>query len=467
MRAVFAILMFGAMGCGAQTRASSPAATVAAQDNIAQPGDRAIVNVSVVDVQRESVLPDRVVIVRDGVIVAVEPADSVELPASVERIDGRKAFLMPGLADMHVHTYAPGDMTMFVAAGITTVRNMYGAPEHLALRAKIAAGEVFGPTLVTAGPLVDGHPAIWPGSVEITDPADADRIVVEQQAAGYDFLKVYSMLSADAYRALAAAATRHAMPFAGHVPLSVPLSEIFSSGQRSIEHLEGYLPALLRTGATFPQTQSVIEAMTFLAENADESKLAGLAATTAQSAVWNCPTLVVWERLGRLSDPEKVMKETRWAEYVSSQMRAYWNPKADFRLKDLTDDDYVHFRKVVAIDGRIVAAIHQAGGKVLVGTDSGNPYVVPGASLHDEMELLIGFGVPRPAVLRAATMGAADFLGKAQTFGVVAPGARADLLLTSTNPLTGPIAIPPAGVMVRGVWQSQAELQAALDALRE
>jgi imidazolonepropionase-like amidohydrolase len=432
----------------------------------AQPGDVAIVNVSVVPMQREGILRDHVVVVRASRIVAVVPAGSVDLGATVKRIDGHGGFLLPGLADMHVHTFFPGDLTLFVAAGVTTVRNMFGAPMHLELRAKIAAGEVLGPTLVTAGPIIDGDPPVWPGSTVLTKAADAEEIVLSQQKAGYDFLKVYSRLSADAYQALVAAAKRHSMPFAGHVPIAVPLAEALASGQRSIEHLEGYLRALLKDGKTVPKETTLLRIMPFLAENTDEAKLAPLAVATAKSEVWNCPTVVVWNRMGRLDDPETLKKQTKWVEYVAPEMLAFWDPKSDFRLKGATAEDYARLRNVDSVRSRILAALYRAGGKLLVGTDTGNPYVVPGSAMHDEIELLVAAGVPRPAVLRAATSGAAEFLGKSGDFGVVAKGARADLILSPTNPLEGPIAIPPTGVMVRGVWHEQSELSTKLDALR-
>lgn len=424
----------------------------------------AFVNVTVVPIERDGVLPDRVVIVRDGQILAVEPATSIELPASVKQIDGRGGFLMPGLADMHVHAFTEAELGMFVAAGVTTVRNMFGMPLHLELRADVAAGKIVGPTMITAGPIIDGDPPIWPGSAIARTAADADKIVTEQQAAGYDFLKVYSKLSAEAYRAIVAAAAKHSMPFSGHVPRTVPLSEALRSGQRSIEHLEGYLPAIQADGARPPRDQPWIKQIGFLVAHADESKIDAVARETAQSTVWNCPTIVVMQRMGRMDDPDRLARETRWIEYVHPIMRARWDPKADFRLKNLSAEEFARFRELTAINGKILTAILGAGGKLLVGTDTGNPFVVAGASLHDEIELLVGLGLSRPTVVKAATAGAAEFLGQAKAFGVIAPGARADLVLSATSPLDGPIAIPPVGVMVRGVWHDHAALQALLDA---
>jgi hypothetical protein len=118
---------------------------------------------------------------------------------------------MPGLADMHVHTWAEHDLTLFVAAGVTTVRDMFGSTRHLAWRNEIARGERLGPTLVTGSPVIDGEPPVWPGSLVLASPADADRVVDKLKAQGYDFLKPYSRLSREAYDALVAAGRKHGM----------------------------------------------------------------------------------------------------------------------------------------------------------------------------------------------------------------------------------------------------------------
>jgi hypothetical protein len=431
----------------------------------AAPGDIAFVHASVVTMHGDEILRDRVVVVRGSQIVSVSPRDGVTMPEGVTQIDAHGGYLLPGLADMHVHINGSEDLTLFIAAGVTTVRNMAGSPLIISGRAQIERGEVFGPTIVTAGPIVDGDPPIWPGSTVLTNEADAERVVVEQQKAGYDFIKVYSKLPAPAYRALASAAKQHQMSFAGHVPTSIPLREALSSGQRSIEHLEGYLPALLKDGVTPGRMGSLIKLIVFLAENVDDKKLPAVVRDTAASSTWNCPTLVIRDRLGRMDDPAALARSVRWAEYVSSWRRARWDPKADFRLASNTPADFVAFRKATLVHDRIVAALYAAGAKLLVGTDVGNPFTVAGASLHDELELFVHAGVPRAATLRAATAGAAEFLGRPGAFGVIAPGARADIVLSSTNPLEGPIAIPPSGVMLRGTWLDQARLQAALDGL--
>jgi hypothetical protein len=189
-RLVFALL---ACSCtphpAAPVSAPSTAAPVgapAAPSFAAQPGDIAITDVTVVPMSTDGELAHRTVVIRGDRIAAIAPAASLHLPSGTTIIDGSGQWLMPGLADMHVHVWGEDQLALFVAAGVTTVRNMFGNPHHLEWRKQLARGALFGPTLVTAGPIIDGDPPVWPGSTVLSDPADADRIVSEQKAAAYD-----------------------------------------------------------------------------------------------------------------------------------------------------------------------------------------------------------------------------------------------------------------------------------------
>jgi imidazolonepropionase-like amidohydrolase len=457
-------LVVGLTGCGAGGAVRT--AVPLPPRFVAQAGDLAFVDVSVIDVLAGAVVPAQTVVVRGQGIVAVADAADVDLPAGVTRVDGHGKFLMPGLADMHVHTWSEAELTMFVAAGVTTVRNMYGDEMHIDWRRRIAAGELVGPTITTAGPIVDGKPPVWPGSAVVESVADADRVVAEQKAAGYDFIKVYSKLTPEAYEAVAAAAKREDMVFAGHVPFAVPLAHALELRQRSIEHLEGYLGALLADGFEKPKQGSYTERLAAMLDHVDERKLPGVIAATVAADVWNCPTLVVIDRISHLGDPAALSKGIRWLEYVPADTLARWDPKADFRFSHSSAADYDVFRRNSDLQKHVIAPLVAAGGRLLVGTDQGNPYVVAGAALHDEIELLVDAGVPRPKVLRAATAGAAEYLDQGGTFGQVTVGARADLILADENPLAGAIALPPSAVVLRGRWLDRGELEKRLEALK-
>jgi hypothetical protein len=419
---------------------------------------------------RDDVLEHYTVVVRGDRIVVVAPSASIDipadLPAGITTIDGTNKWLMPGLADMHVHTWMESDLTLFVAAGVTTIRNMFGTEQHLAWRRQIARGERLGPTIVTAGLLIDGDPPMWPGSGVLDKPADADRLVAEQKAQGYDFLKPYSRLSREAYEALAAAGKRNGMVLAGHVPNAVGLAGVLATKQKSIEHLDGWLLALVPDGTKLPEGGMRAKLRAML-PTLDESRLPGWIARTIAAGTWNCPTLVVLDRFAALDNPAAVRQRAKWLDKIAPAVVAQWEPEQDFRLKAFTGEDFAAMRAANVWRAKILARLSAANAPILVGTDTGNPFVIPGESLHEEIELMVAAGMPRPRVLRAATAGAAVYLGTPRELGIVEVGARADLVLVAINPLAGPLPLVPDGVMVRGRWLARNDLEAKLAAIAE
>jgi|SRR5579884_74440 len=179
-------------------------------------------NVTVVPIDEERVLPSQTVLIEGDRIARIGPAAELEPPDGTERIDGRGRFLMPGLFDMHVHFRDPGFGPLFVANGVTSVRNMWGELVHRNWQRRIARLPIVAPYLYTTGPIIDGWPPIWSGSVVVTRPEDAEEEVAEQHAAGFRAIKVYDNLSAPVYEALVAAARRRGMQVVGHVPRGWP-----------------------------------------------------------------------------------------------------------------------------------------------------------------------------------------------------------------------------------------------------
>jgi imidazolonepropionase-like amidohydrolase len=461
-------LLLVLVACGAPAPAPSATPAPATPAVALQPGDIAITNVSVVPMSRDGVLEHQTVVVRGDRIVAVVPSAQLAVPPTgrtgitATTIDGSNKWLMPGLADMHVHTWNENDFTLFLAAGVTTIRNMFGSDQHLAWRTRIARGDILGPTIVTAGPIIDGDPPIWPGSAVIDSPAQAEAIVADQKAKGYDFLKAYSRLSREGYQALMAAAARHGMTVAGHVPTAVGLEGVLAANQKSVEHVDGWLLALVPESVTLPSEGSNTAKLRVALPRLDAGRLPGLIARTIAAGTWNCPTLVVLDRIAALDNFEAIKRHVKWLDKVPHVLVAQWDPRQDFRFKGFTAEDYATMRAANVWRARIVAALAAANAPLLVGTDTGNPFVIPGEALHDEIELMVAAGVPRARVLRAATADAAIFLGTPHEAGVVEVGARADLVLVSTNPLTTPLPLVPDGVMVRGKWLPRADLEARL-----
>lgn len=232
---------------------------------------RAFIDVHVVDPADGTVYRDYAVVVRDGRIVTVGPVASTPIPDGAAVVDGAGRWLAPGLIDMHVHM-RPGDEEAYVRAGITRVRHMWGYPTLWALMDQIEQGERIGPTIHTLSSGIDAPPVYWPVTQLLTDPARADSLVAVLADRGYSELKIYQDLSTEVYDAVASAARARGMTWAGHKPSRVSLQHVILSGQRSIEHLGGYV------GLSAPA-------------------LADAVALTVREGTWNAPTLAVQQGL--------------------------------------------------------------------------------------------------------------------------------------------------------------------------
>jgi imidazolonepropionase-like amidohydrolase len=418
----------------------------------------AFAHVAVVPMDREQVLENWTVIVADGRIRELGPAEDVAIPEGATVIDGRGKYLMPGLADMHAHTWEEEDFPLLLANGVTTIRNMFGGRIHLEWKKRIAAGELDSPTIYTAGPIIDGNPPIWPGP-GVEDAAQARRVVAGQHAAGYDFLKVYARLSREAYDAILEEAKARKMSVSGHVPDAVGLAVALRSGIKSIEHLSGYEILARKEGGPGEEASWA---------RLDQSQLEGVAKETAKSGAWNCPTLVLFQHRVAPGESEFLDKLLARPEmrYVSPEVVHSWHPENNY-LKHSTPARAASSReKGDVMRKKLVTALHDAGARLLLGTDYGNPFIVPGFSIHLELRNFVDAGLSPFEAIRAGTSGAAEFMNAETEFGTVAPGRRADLILLEGNPLADVANTSKrAGVMVRGRWYSEHELTAELETL--
>ncbi len=253
----------------------------------AQTPSLVFVNVAVVPMDRDVVLRSQTVVVRGDRIVELGPSTTVKPPAGATIVDGTGKYLMPGLAEMHGHLTGGNDalneriLLLNVARGITTIRGMLGHPSHLVLRERVRKGELLGPTIYTSGPSLNGN--------TVPDAPTAERLVAEQKAAGYDFLKIHPGIARGPFDALAATAQKHGIGFAGHVPVDVGVRRAIEVRYRSIDHLDGYVEALLKDGAPVDPRQPGFFGLAFV-DHLDESKLPALVAATKAAGVWNVPT---------------------------------------------------------------------------------------------------------------------------------------------------------------------------------
>ncbi len=431
---------------------ASPFVPLGAQETVAFSG------VSLVDVQAGEVLPDRTVVVRGERIEAVGPSAGVVVPEGARVVDGRGLFLMPGLFDVHVHFADPDTFgPLAVAHGVTFVRDMGGTTERvLSIRARAAAGQLLGPEMAVTGAILDGEQPVWPFSIACRTPEEGRKAVADLVEAGVDQLKVYDGLDAETYRAILEEARRLGRPVVGHVPRSIELEEAFEAGQVSIEHLTGFDVRIGRLAGKEP-TPGRSFAHWLDVPDLSAEDLDSLAKRVAASGAYLCPTLVVYERIGRLEDP--ALLEDPSLAFVPASLREAWKPANDFRFRDWTPQVYELVRKALGEQMALVGRLHAAGGRIVAGTDLSNPYLVAGASLHEELRLLAASGLRPVDALRSATTTAAALCGVADRLGTVEAGKTASMVLLAADPLEDVANVSRvAGVVLRGRYLDRGAL---------
>jgi imidazolonepropionase-like amidohydrolase len=440
--------------------------------------DRPVVfaDISVIDATGSPARPHRTVTVRDGKIADIEEYRPGGAPKTAEVIDGSGKFLIPGLWDMHVHWYDERFLPLFLANGVTGVRQMWGMDVHQRWRRRMQEGSLVGPREIIASGIIDGPKPVWPNSIAVKDAAEGEAAVRNSRRNGADFIKVYSLLPRDAYFAIAAASKREGIPFAGHVTFAVSLSEASDAGQKSIEHLSGVLLAASSREDEF--RKELVEAMARdnpfaatgaigqrrareLRESYDPAKAAALYRRLARNHTWQAPTLTVLRAMANLDDPTFI--DDPRLKYVPASMRQMWDPRSDFRLKQRTKEDWNQARQTYDLYVKVVGEMRREGVQILAGTDVLNPFCFPGFSLHDELALLNGAGLTPMEAIQAATRGAADYLGILDSSGTVQKGKTADLVVLDANPLddirdTRKI----AGVMLGGRYFPRSSLEKML-----
>jgi len=406
-----------------------------------------ITNVTIIDVTGAPAASDMTVVITGDRITDVGPTKSLRTPKDAQVVSAAGKYLIPGLWDMHVHWYLKDYLPLFLANGVTGIRQMWGMPMHHQWRKEQQSGSLFGPRMFIASPIVDGPNPIWQGSVSVTNEAQAREAVNKVRQDGADFIKIYTRLTRDAFFAIADETKKLGITFAGHVPQSVTVAEASDAGQKSIEHLTGILLAcssredelrreLVSATSANPSQFSAprlrqINRSTMETFSAEKASV--LFALLKRNHTWQCPTLTVLRSGAFLADPS--FRDDPRLKYMPSSVKTQWDPTKDFRFRNRTDEDNqisrVGFRKQM----EIIRLMRQAGVEFIAGTDVLNPYCFPGFSLHDELALLVEAGLTPLEALQAATINAARYQSKEKELGTVEKGKIADLVLLDSNPL--------------------------------
>lgn len=402
-----------------------------------------------------AVLRDATVVIDGGRITALQGP----VPRGAKRIDGRGKWLIPGLADMHVHlpsdglmrpprfpTEAPNlffdtqdIMTPYIANGVTQVMNLDAVAASVGQRNAIARGSVLGPHIALAAVINGGTGR---GRIANT-PADGRQAVRDSRGEGYDFIKVYSDLDTETFLAIVDEAGKVGMKVVGHIP----------------EAFEGKLDSAFVPGFALI---AHAEELSKHSENFTDADAARFARLAKQNGTWVTPTLVVMRWIASETRSLDEMKASPDLRYVHPLLQSKWIAANRYN-KNSSPKLVAYFDRMVEFHQRLVRALKAEGVPMVAGSDALTSGVVGGFSLHEELELLVGAGLTSEEALAAATRLPAEWLGVAGDRGTVEVGRRADLLLLDADPLAD-IANTRriAGVFLGGRYLTRTRLEAMM-----
>ncbi|MDQ2771847.1 MAG: amidohydrolase family protein [Bacteroidota bacterium] len=409
---------------------------------VAQAQQLTIIHANVVDVATGNIRPDMTVVINGNRITRVSPAARAKPPTG-RVVDATGQYLIPGLWDMHTHVYFDGTaaagtdliLPLLLANGITGIRDMGSELDSiLKARADIAAHRRPGPRLVVSGPMLDGPKSPYKASIAIASAEDGRQAVDRLKARGVDFIKVQSLVPREAYFAIAAEAKKVGLAMDGHVPDAVRASEALTAGQRSFEHLIGIFEASSTAEDAYVAGQEKSPGR-LLATYDPAREAAFIRQLAAHPWVWQCPTLF-WERGQWLVDSIAWREDPNLAFAGHSWVAQRW-PRAQTNIARTLDTEPLPVRaRFVTHELDLVRKLHAAHVGFLAGTDTpAGVDLIPGASLHLELQRFVAAGFTPLEALQTATLNPARFFGRQADFGSVQAGRLADLVLLSANPL--------------------------------
>jgi len=398
-----------------------------------------ITHATVVNTVTGALEPDRTVIISGNRIQQVVPSKNAGVPKGTV-VDAHGEYLIPGLWDMHTHVFfgstaKDGDdliLPLLLANGITGVRDMGSALDPvLHARDEVAAHREMGPRMIVSGPMLDGPKSTYKAAIAISTPEDGRKAVDMLKQRGADFVKVQSGVPREAYFAIADEAKKVGIPFEGHVPDAIRASEAVAAGQRTFEHLIGIFEASSPDETKYLTGKKTVG---MFLDTYDPKLEARMISLLAAKQVWQCPTLY-WERGQWLVDAIDYTKDPDLA-YAGKTWVTKW-PRSQKSIMQTLDTDPLPVReKFVEHELGIVRRLHAANVPFLAGTDTpAGVDVIPGISLHLELQRFVAAGFTPLEALQTATLNPSKFYGRTKDFGTVEQGRIADLVLLRENPL--------------------------------
>ncbi|MGH2397719.1 MAG: amidohydrolase family protein [bacterium] len=399
------------------------AAIAAAQP---QPSSLVIRNGTLIDGTGRPPVPGATVFISGDRITRIATGE-LAIPAGARVIDATSLTILPGLIDMHIH-HRVWMWPIFLRFGITTVRDVGSDPEIiLNMRELERRGQLTAPRIFACGPLLDGTPPVWGtnwrGSVGLTSADEARAVARQLIDRGVDCLKVYSRLPAPLLRAVVEIASARGVLVTGHLGV-VPARDAVEVGVQALEHT---------SGIQLPMSSAVQQS---------------LVRFFVEKRIFIVPTVLVEENIGEL--PVIGNADYPYLDLVPPDEAHRWlSWRTDFRFQGMREEHFASWKERVAAKAAFIRAFHRAGGRVVAGSDTPNPFVIPGLSLHRELESLVAAGLsPMDAIMSATSVAAA--LLRRTDLGTIGEGKLSDVILVEGNPASDIAATRNVRMVIKG-----------------
>jgi imidazolonepropionase-like amidohydrolase len=429
--------------------------------------------------------PSRIMI-DDGRISEVGDRNDLAAHPGGETV--QTAFAMPGLIDAHVHIagYREGSPVgapfepeknfarLCALAGVTTVRDLGNSVETIAYMREWSL-KFQGPRVISSGPILDRPPLAWPFS-RMARNGDEVRHAVHQLAGeGLEWIKAYRGVEPEVFGTVVEAATSHNLPVAVHCGRTTA-SQASDAGTRSLEHISHALPDLLagHSNGNLPGDGSGY-ALAWANVDPGGSAATEFVQRLKANGTWMCPTVLVsrrWALIDEMVNEPKLDYAAIVMPY-HRELKRMQNPvgmrvgrmymSRFMPVTTLSRRERKQAEAGLANMAELVVRMHREGVRLVAGTDSPNPSLVPGFSLYDELALLQDAGLSGTEALTLATSAAGELLSDEHA-GVIARGAVADVLCLDGDPAHDVRELTTlTGVLARGQWLDLERMRSKLE----
>ncbi len=389
-------------------------------------------NVNVLPMSQDTILTNKMVYIKNGKIASI--ADNLTLE-NIQIIDGQNGFLMPGLVDMHVHVWDKQELGLYLAHGITTIRNVWGMPMHLRIKNEIHKEKIFAPMFFTTSPKLTGPDYKGGDNLQLHSKEEAIAKVKKYKSRGYDFIKTYNGLPKDIFDGILQQASISEMDVIAHPSKNVPYSYHFNPKITTIEHAEDIVQQPLDYQLDTLKLNQVVEEFS----NAVHTSI--------------CPTLIVYYNIYNMLIDDEILNSQE-VEFMNPLIKMF-DSKNQFKRWQTTKSNNPSVQKAILDQHEFhllaIKKLYEAGVNIVCGTDAGIGVTVPGLSIHQELQFYSKAGLSNYEVLKTATINPSKTHSVMANIGSIEKNKTANLILLKNNPLENLDALKnPEMVFIKG-----------------